>query len=49
MQKILKSLDIALNNKINYEVHKIDANHDVMLSHPKELANLLETIAKKNY
>ncbi len=49
MQKILKSLDIVLNNKINCEVHEIDANFDIMLSHPKELVNLLETIAKKNY
>ena len=33
-------------NKIKCEVHEIDANHDVMLSHPRELANLLEKIAK---
>jgi len=32
-------------NKINCEVHELDAHHDVMLSHPKELAKLLEKIS----
>ena len=41
-----KELSDSFINKINCEVHEIDANHDVMLSHPKELAKLLEKITK---
>jgi pimeloyl-ACP methyl ester carboxylesterase len=54
MHYIRCTRDVAVNkelaesfiNKIKCEVHDIDAHHDVMLSHPKELAGLLEKIAK---
>ena len=54
MHYIRCTRDVAVNKdladkfikKINGEVHEIDAHHDVMLSHPKELASLLENIAK---
>ena len=42
------SRELAENfiNKINCEVHEIDSGHGAMLSHPHELARLLESIAK---
>jgi len=43
---VSKELADRFIKKINCEVHNIDAHHDVMLSHPKELAGLLEKIAK---
>jgi len=54
MHYIRCTIDNAVNNelaesfiqKINCDVHEIDSGHDVMLSHPKELAKLLESIAK---
>jgi len=39
-------LSIEFIKKLNCDVHEIDSGHDVMLSHPKELAELLEKIAK---
>ncbi len=46
--------DVAVTNeladsfikKISCEVHELEAHHDVMLSHPHELARLLEKIAR---
>ncbi len=42
---VSKELADSFINKIKCEVHELDAHHDVMLSHPKELAKLLEKIA----
>ena len=46
--------DLAINSeltehfisKIKCSVHELDSDHVPMLSHPKELASLLESIAK---
>jgi len=54
MHYIRCTRDVAVNkelaesfiNKLKCEVHELDAHHDVMLSHPKELAKLLEKIAR---
>jgi len=43
---VSKELADSFINKINCEVHELDAHHDVMLSHPHELGELLENIAK---
>jgi len=38
-------LSLEFIKKLNCDVHEIDSGHDVMLSHPKELAKLLDEIA----
>ena len=43
---VSKELADSFISKIDCKVHEIDAGHDSMLSHPKELAVLLEMIAK---
>ena len=53
MHYIRCTRDVAVNkeladsfiNKIDCEVYELDAHHDAMLSHPHELAELLEKIA----
>ena len=43
---VSRELAESFITKIDCEVHEIDACHDVMLSHPHELARLLESIAE---
>lgn len=43
---VSKELSESFINKIKCEVHDIDAHHDVMLSHPQELAKLLDKIVQ---